>query len=278
MENYYLENLQLYYHGRYVSFRMMPFTFKEMCALNNIEDKKEEEFLKYVEWGGMPAIFTLNSDQERSTYLQDIYSGIVLKDIVARYKIKDVDLLNKIIQFMMENIGGIFSANSIKKYLKQEGIYIAPNTIYNYVEYINNSLLLDKVSRYAIKGKNVLATLEKYYLVDMGILQSKKSTIEKKIGGRLENIVYNELIARGYKVNIGKTEKGEIDFVVDNFGEIIYIQVADYLSSEEVVKREFGAFDEVKDNFPKYVLTMDKIDYSMKGIKHMNIIDFLLQE
>ena len=281
--------------GRYVSFRMMPFTFKEMCEVKGYMDGQlypsdnlypsetlypngidEQWFLDYVEWGGMPQIFSLNTDEEKSAFLQDIYNSITLKDIITRYKIKDIDLLNKIIQFMMENVGGIFSANSIRNYLKQEALKIAPNTIYNYVEYIISSLLLDKVNRYAIKGKSVLATLEKYYLVDMGILQSKKSSIEKKVGGRLENIIYNELIARGYKVHIGKTEKGEIDFVVDNFGEISYIQVADYLSSDEVIAREFNAFDEVKDNFPKYVLTMDKIDYSRKGIKHINIVDFLL--
>ena len=123
-----------------------------------------------------------------------------------------------------------------------------------------------------------MATLEKYYLTDLGMLTLKRSPIEKKIGGRLENIVYNELIARGYEVYIGKTDKGEVDFVIDNFGEREYIQVADYLSSEEVVEREFGAFKQVKDNFPKYVITMDKIDYSKDGIKHINIEDFLLNE
>ena len=151
---------------------------------------------------------------------------------------------------MMENIGGILSSNSITRYLKNE----------------------------KIRGKNVMATLEKYYLTDLGLLTLKSSPIEKKIGGRLENIVYNELIARGYEVYIGKTEKGEIDFVVDKFGEREYIQVADYLSSDEVIKREFGAFKYVNDNFPKYVITMDKINYSQNGIIHLNLEDFLLRK
>ena len=123
-----------------------------------------------------------------------------------------------------------------------------------------------------------MSTLEKYYLTDLGMLVLKSSPIEKKVGGRLENIVYNELIARGYEVYIGKTDKGEVDFVVDNFGKREYIQVADFLSSDEVIKREFGAFDNIKDNYPKYVITMDKIDYSQNGIIHLNLEDFLLRK
>ena len=123
-----------------------------------------------------------------------------------------------------------------------------------------------------------MATLEKYYLTDLGLLQLKKSPIEKKVGGRLENIVYNELIARGYNVYIGKTDKGEIDFVIDDFGERKYIQVTDYLSSDEVIQREFGAYKSVDDNYPKYVLTMDKFDFSQDGIIHKNVIDWLLEE
>ena len=179
---------------------------------------------------------------------------------------------------MMENIGGIISSNSITGYLKNEKINTTPDTVMNYIEYITTSSIFNKVNRYDIRGKNVMATLEKYYLTDLGLLSLKKSPIEKKIGGRLENIVYNELIARGYEVYIGKTDKGEVDFVIDNFGEREYIQVVDYLSSDDVVKREFGAFKYVDDNFPKYVITMDKMDYSKDGIKHLNIIDFLLNK
>ncbi len=267
--------------GRYISIKMMPFTFKEFIELKKQKNEKiniEKCFLEYIQWGGMPQIFNTNSNQERKLYLKDLYNTIILVDIVERSKIKDINLLNRIMQFVMENIGGIISANSITGYLKNEKINTTVDTILNYIEYINNSLIINKVNRYDIRGKNVMATLEKYYLTDLGILQLKKSPIEKKIGGRLENIVYNELIARGYDVYIGKTDKGEIDFVVDNFGERTYIQVADYLSSEEVVEREFGAYKRVADNYPKYVITMDKMDYSKNGIIHKNIIDFLLEE
>lgn len=273
--------LATYLSGRYISIKIMPFTFKEYLELK--KERKEEididkSFLEYLEWGCMPQIFNTNSIEERKLYLRDLYNSVILKDIVERNQIKDINLLNRVIQFIMENIGGIISSNSITSYLKNEKIQTTPDTILNYVEYITNALIVNKVNRYDIRGKNVMATLEKYYLTDLGLLQLKKSPIERKVGGRLENIVYNELIARGYEVYIGKTDKGEIDFLIDDFGERIYIQVADYLSSDEVVQREFGAYKSIEDNYPKYVISMDKINYSQNGIIHKNIVDFLLGE
>ena len=264
--------------GRFISIKMLPFTYSEFLELKNSKNEKIENnsLEEYIEWGGMPLIYNTLSTIERQMYLKDLYNSIILKDIVERNNIKDINLLNRIIQFMMENIGGIVSSNSIAGYLKNQKINTSVETVMNYIDYITTSSIFNKVNRYDIRGKSVMATLEKYYLTDLGLLTLKSSPIEKKIGGRLENIVYNELLARGYDVYIGKTEKGEIDFVIDKFGERKYIQVADYLSSDEVIKREFGAFDYVKDNFPKYVITMDKIDYSQNGIIHLNLEDFLL--
>ena len=273
--------LSTYLAGRYISIRMMPFTFSEYLELKNsqgININKDEAFLEYLEWGGMPQIYNSTTIQERKMYLRDLYNTVILKDIVERNNIKDVNLLSRVIQFIMENIGGIISANSITKFLKNDSITTSVDTILNYIQYINNSMIANKVSRYNIRGKSVMTLLEKYYLVDLGLLQLKSTPIEKKVGGRLENIVYNELIARGYDVYIGKTYNGEIDFVVDNFGDRFYIQVADYLSSDDVVGREFGAYKNVADNFPKYVLTMDKINYSRDGIIHRNIVDWLLDK
>ena len=267
--------------GRYISIKMMPFTFSEYLELQKsqgINKEKDEAFLEYIEWGGMPQIYNSTSMQERKMYLRDLYNTVILKDIVERNSIKDVNLLNRVIQFMMENVGGVISANSITKFLKSDNITTSVDTILNYVEYINNSMIASKASRYNIRGKSVMTLLEKYYLVDLGLLQLKSSPIEKKVGGRLENIIYNELLARGYDVYIGKTDNGEIDFVVDNFGDRFYIQVADYLSSDEVVEREFGAYKNVGDNFPKYVITMDKMDYSRDGIIHKNIVKWLLEK
>ena len=266
--------------GRYISIKMMPFTFSEYLELQKsqgINKEKDEAFLEYIEWGGMPQIYNSTSMQERKMYLRDLYNTVILKDIVERNSIKDVNLLNRVIQFMMENVGGVISANSITKFLKSDNIATSVDTVLNYVEYINNSMIASKASRYNIRGKSVMTLLEKYYLVDLGLLQLKSSPIEKKVGGRLENVVYNELLARGYDVYIGKTDNGEIDFVVDNFGDRFYIQVADYLSSDEVIEREFGAYKNVADNFPKYVITMDKLDYSRDGIIHKNIVDWLLE-
>ena len=270
-------DLSTHLAGRYINIKMMPFTFSEYLELQNsqgIIKDKDEAFLEYVEWGGMPQIYNSTSIQERKMYLRDLYNTVILKDIVERNNIKDVNHLNRVIQFMMENIGGVISANSITKFLKNDNVITSVDTVLNYIEYINNSMIASKTSRYNIRGKSVMTLLEKYYVVDLGLLQLKSSPIEKK----LENIVYNELIARGYDVYIGKTDNGEIDFVVDDFGDRFYIQVADYLSSDEVVEREFGAYKNVADNFPKYVITMDKINYSRDGIIHKNIIDWLLEK
>lgn len=278
MVSYCHGELATHLSGRYVSFKMLPFTFKEVCEINKIEKPNERDLKDYIEWGGMPQIYNLSNNEQKRIFLQDLYSSIILKDIVERSKIKDVDLLNRIIQFMSENVGGIFSANSIKNFLKQEFINSSSDTILNYVDSITNSLVINKVNRYDIRGKKVMATQEKYYMSDLGMMQIKKTMKEKSIGGRIENIVYNELISRGYTVNIGKTDNGEIDFVVDNFGDITYIQVAEYLATDEVLEREFGAYKNINDNYPKYVLSLDLVDYSRDGIKHVNLIDFLLSD
>ena len=274
-------DLSTYLAGRYVSIKMMPFTFKEYLLLqeqNGIKSNLDDAFLEYVEWGGMPQIYNALNLEERKMYLTDLYNTVILKDIVERNSIKNINLLNRIIQFIMENIGGIISAKSITDFLKHERIYTSVDTVINYIDYVNTSMIINKVNRYDIRGKSVMTLLEKYFLADLGILQLKNSTAEKKVGGRLENIVYNELIARGYEVYIGKTKNGEIDFVVNDFKDRFYIQVADYLSSDSVIEREFGAYKELEDNYPKYVLTMDKLDYSRDGIIHKNIIEWLLDK
>ncbi|MBE5805564.1 MAG: ATP-binding protein [Clostridiales bacterium] len=274
-------DLSTHLAGRYISIKIMPFTFLEYIDLQKsqgINKEKDEAFSEYIEWGGMPQIYNSTSIQERKMYLRDLYNTVILKDIVERNIIKDVNLLNRVIQFMMENVGGVISANSITKFLKSDNVTTSVDTVLNYIEYIRNSMIVSKASRYNIRGKSVMTLLEKYYLVDLGLLQLKSSPIEKKVGGRLENIVYNELLARGYDVYIGKTDNGEIDFVVDDFGDRFYIQVADFLSSDEVIEREFGAYKNVADNFPKYVITMDKMDYSRDGIIHKNIIEWLTEE
>lgn len=274
-------DLSTFLAGRYISIKIMPFTFSEYLLLqesNGIEKDREEAFLEFVEWGGMPQIYNAKSMDERKMYLRDLYNTVILKDVIERNNIKNINLLNRIIQFIMENIGGIISAKSISDFLKHEKIYTSVDTVLNYIEYISNSMIVSKVNRYDIRGKSVMSLLEKYYLADLGLLQLKNSSIEKKIGERLENIVYNELIARGYEVYIGKLDNGKIDFVVDDFNDRFYIQVADYLSDDIVIDREFGAYKNIQDNYPKYVVSMDKLDYSRNGIIHENIVDWLLNK
>jgi predicted AAA+ superfamily ATPase len=263
--------------GRFIELKMMPLVFSEYLELTkgNREDSRRL-FNAFVADGGMPYIYNTESELERKLYIHDLYNSIILRDIVQRYEVKDTHLLDRIAQFFMENIGGLFSANSIAQYLKAERVSTTVDTVLSYADKLSAALLFSKVSRYDIRGKKVMSTLEKYYIADQGFLKLKKSSIEEAVGSRLENIVYNELISRGYTVYVGKTDKGEIDFVTKRYGELEYLQVTDYLSSDRVVAREFGAYDSIRDNYAKTVLSMDEIDYSRNGIKHRNIVDWLL--
>jgi predicted AAA+ superfamily ATPase len=263
--------------GRYVTFRIMPFTFSEVKEYINDNNKSDEEiFNQYLVLGSMPQVYNLKTEEEVQVYLNDLYDSIILHDIIDRFNLKDVDLLNRILQFTIENIGQVFSANSISKFLKSETLSVSSATVYNYLEAIESSLIISRVSRYDIRGKKVIKFYEKFYLTDLGLARLKKSNYEKNTSGRLENIVYNELIARGYKVHIGVVKDGEVDFVVDNFGDISYIQVAVNLAGDGVLERELGAFDSISDNYPKTLLSLDKIDYSRGGVQHRNVIEWLL--
>ena len=266
--------------GRYVSFKIQPFSFKEVCELKGIEEKEkiEKAFEDYMKWGGMPQRFYFNDEQETKNYLMDLYDSIVVKDIISRYKVKDVELLNKILEYLMSTPAQQFSVTNIVNYLKSENRNCSNETLYNYLSYITNSFIMNKAKRYDIKGKRVLSTNDKYYLTDLGLGQVKSPIKAKGKGSVLENIVYNELINRGYEVLVGKSDSFEIDFIASYFDEKIYVQVAYILADDDVIEREFGAFKEIQDNYPKYVLTMDKLDFSQNGIIHKNVIDWLLEK
>lgn len=266
--------------GRYVSFKIQPFSFKEVCELKGIEEKEkiEKAFEDYMKWGGMPQRFYFNDEQETKNYLMDLYDSIVVKDIISRYKVKDVELLNKILEYLMSTPAQQFSVTNIVNYLKSESRNCSNETLYNYLSYITNSFIMNKAKRYDIKGKRVLSTNDKYYLTDLGLGQVKSPIKAKGKGSVLENIVYNELINRGYEVLVGKSDSFEIDFIASYFDEKIYVQVAYILADDDVIEREFGAFKEIQDNYPKYVLTMDKLDFSQNGIIHKNVIYWLLEK
>lgn len=265
--------------GRYVSFKIYPFTFDEVCELKDIKDKDKYElertFDDYIIWGGTPQRFLMNDELQIKTYLSDVYNSIVVKDIIERFKIKDLDLFNKILTFIMTTPSQTFSADSLTKYLLNENIDVSKMTVYNYLEYMCRALLINKADRFDVRGKRILNGKYKYYLTDLGFTNILNDGKKKQISTYLENIVYNELVARGYNVNIGTLENGEIDFIATRFEEKEYYQVTFHLS-DDIIEREFGVYKNIQDNYPKYVISCDTFDFSQNGIIHKNIIDFLL--
>ncbi len=264
--------------GRYVSFKVTPFTFKEVCELLNITDSRDIEnaFNDYIKWGGMPQRFMQKNDISKKTYLNDIYDSIIIKDIVRRFNIKDIDLLNRIVTYILTTPSQVFSADSLKNYMKSESRNVSLETLYNYLDYIYRANLISKAERYDVRGKRILTGKYKYYLTDLGFTNILSEGKKSHFGAYLENIVYNELIARGYNVNVGTLENAEVDFIATRFDEKIYIQVTYMLSDDKIVDREFNVYNKIEDNYPKYVLSMDKFDMSQNGIIHKNIIDWLL--
>lgn len=265
--------------GRYVSFKIYPFTFDEVCELKDIKDKDKYElertFDDYIIWGGMPQRFLMNDELQIKTYLSDVYNSIVVKDIIERFKIKDLDLFNKILTFIMTTQSQTFSADSLTKYLLNENIDVSKMTVYNYLEYMCRALLINKADRFDVRGKRILNGKYKYYLTDLGLGQIINNERKRQMGAYLENIVFNELISRGYDVKVGSLDSGEIDFIATRFEEKEYYQVTFHLS-DDIIEREFGVYKNIQDNYPKYVISCDTFDFSQNGIIHKNIIDFLL--
>ena len=215
-------------------------------------------------------------ERSKTQYLKDIYASVVIKDIVKRNKLRDVDLLERIIAYVAANIGRTFSANSIAAYFKSERRAVAVDTIINYLNACEKAFLFYKVNRMDLCGKEILQINEKYYLADHGLRQTTYGNNQRDIELILENIVCLELLRRGYKVTVGKNGNKEIDFVCDKEGKRIYVQVCYIIASETTEQREFGAYNGIKDNYPKYVVSVDEFDMSRNGIIHMNVRSFLL--
>lgn len=274
--------LATYIGGRYVEFVIYPFSFAEFLELYHTiapSDSIQQCFQKYLLAGGMPYLANLRYEEEPSRqYLTDLFNSVQLKDIVKRNKIRDIDLLERIIAYMTANVGTGFSASSLAKFFKNEQRTVAAETILNYVRYCCDAYLFYQVKRQDLQGKQILASNEKYYIADHGIREAVFGGNMKDINLILENIVYMELLRRGYVVTVGRAGEKEIDFVCEKRGEKLYVQVTYLLASEDTVKREFGAYDGIQDNFPKYVVSLDEFDMSRNGIKHRNIRDFLLAE
>ena len=266
--------------GRYVSFRIRPFSFKEVCEFKKIDKNDlEKQFNDYIKWGGLPQRFALNDESEIRTYLTDVYNSIVVKDIINRFNLTNLELFNRIAEYIVTTPSQIFSADSLVKYFEiNDDRGVGKNTLYNYLDYMCKAHLIEKADRYDIRGKRILNGKYKYYLTDLGLGQILNITKKEQMGAYLENIVYNELVYRGYDVKVGNLDNGEIDFIAFKDGNKEYYQVCYYLYDDKVINREFNVFENIKDNYPKYVISMDKFDMSQNGIIHMNIIDWLLKE
>lgn len=266
--------------GRYIQIHVYPFTLseaKQMLEQNGKFKSDEVLFQDYLKYGGLPMRFSLE-EISLEAYLSDTYDAIVVKDIIQRNNIKDTNLLNMILAFLMDNIANPFSARSIVAALKQEGINTTVETVIAYIDYIKKAMVVYSAQRYDIKGKKLLTTNEKYYTVDLGLRNCVKASGEIDYNKLYENIVYLELLYRGYDVKVGKTDDYEIDFVAYKGSDTLYVQVCYLLASAETVEREFGNLERIKDNYPKYVISGDLPDFSRNGIKHYNIIKFLLNE
>ena len=264
--------------GRYVLFNIYPLSYKEFIFLTKKNPLSEETFWNYVKWGGLPNRCEFSDDNNIKDYLHSVFDSIILRDVVDRLGLKDILLFNLLLQYIVDTTGREFSAENVINYLKSEGKSISTETLYTYLDALCKALIINKIYRYDIHGKAILKTLNKYYMTDLGIAQIKNNNFEINKSFAIENVVYNELLKRGYDVYIGKTKNGEIDFIAIKSNIKEYYQVTYLLDSDKVIDREFNAFNTIDDNYPKYVLSLDKTDFSRDGIIHKNIIDWLLSE
>lgn len=263
--------------GRYISINMLPFSFKELIQYHDEMHENIDEiklFEQYLSYGGFPGLLNYENE-EKEKYLYDLYSTIVLNDILYKNKVKDLDLLERLMEFMISNIGQLFSANSISKYIKNENRKTTPHTIINYMDYARNAFIFYQIKRENIKQKRKLLISDKYYLVDSGFYFIFNGSTQRNWGQLLENIVFLELIRQGYSITIGKIQDLEVDFVCRKANQIKYIQVSQSILDENTRKREFKSLEKISDSYPKYVISMDSFDFSANGIIHLNIIDFL---
>ena len=265
---------------KYVEFEIQPFTFSEFKkAFENMELSKENLFYKFIQLGGLPFLKYFDLDETPSfEYLNDIYNTVLVKDVLQYNNIRDVDLFNHIFSYVLTNIGQSFSASSIKTYLKNKNKNISVDTILNYLEYCNIAFLIKKVPRYDILSKKTLKVDEKYYLTDHGFRQATGFPITQDIKRILENIVYIELLSRGYEVKVGKVKDKEINFIAKKEKSLSYYQISYKIRDEKTRERIFETYNSITDNFPKYVLSMDHSNFSQDGVIHKNIIDFLLED
>lgn len=265
--------------GRYVSFRISPLSFKEAVEITNTKKENYEDLLLDIfEWGSLPQRFSFENNNAKENYIRDVYDSILLKDVVERLGISDITSFNKILQYILETETREFSATNVLDYLDKNGNKVSTDTLYKYLEALCSSFIINRVYRYDIKKKIILKTLNKFYATDLGVKKIKTNSKEINYSQAFENLIYNELLKKGYEVYVGKTKEGEIDFIASKNKSIKYIQACYDLTNEETRNREFNAFNSISDNYPKYIISKNKEDYSQNGIKCVNIFDFLMDD
>ncbi len=270
--------------GRTVEFKIMPFSYSEAIQLYSENKKKiPQDFIyDYIKWGGLPQRFDFTEEKDIKNYIESVFKGIVEKDIYKRDSDIEKYKFNTISGYVLSNAGKEFSAQNIVNYYNNQNEAnkntFEKKTIYNYLEKLEKAYLISRVKRFNIVGKEILKTIEKQYAIDTGFRTINTNLVNYEDTFFLENIIYNELVLRGYAVYTGKTYKGEIDFVAIDGKKKCFIQVSYLMPTEEIIRREFDAFKPIKDASPKYVLSFDKIDLSHDGIIHLNIEDFLLHK
>ena len=273
-------DLATFISGRYVEFKVFTLSFKEFIELGRFEKEKiEDVFQKYMKFGGLPGLFHLDFHSSATfQFLDAIYQTILLKDIVRRYKIRNVDLLDSITKFVFDNIGNLFNASSIVKYLKNQQIKNSVPTIQTHVHYLTDVFMAHRIKQFDLKGKEYLDTNAKYFVGDLGLRHAVLGYRGSDISGMLENLVYLELCRNDYNVHLGRLGNKEIDFIAEKEGKVIYIQVAYVMPDSKTIEREFSVLESIKDNHPKYVISMDSLLIKREsGIKHINLYDFLLK-
>jgi len=267
--------------GRYVEIPVYSLGFSEFIRFRQKQHAdKAENFKDYLKFGGLPALHAFDLNEEVVfQYLNSIYNTILLKDVIKRNNVRNVSLLENLTKYIFDNIGNIFSAKKITDYLKSQNLKVGVETVQNYLSYLISTFVIHKVPRYDIKGKRLLELHEKYYLGDIGLRHALLGFRESDISGILENIVFLELKRRGYTVHLGKMRNKEVDFIATKENKKIYIQVSYLLASKETIEREFSVLQQIRDNYPKYVISMDSIfGHDFEGIKQLNLVDFLMDK
>ncbi|MHB2150972.1 ATP-binding protein [Calditrichota bacterium LG25] len=266
--------------GRYIPILVLPLTYNEFLLFRNQIKHDEKYFNEFLKYGGLPGIHHLQwKDEFIFEYIYAVYNTIVLRDIVQRNNLRNAAFLEKVIQFVFDNISQIFSAKRIVDFLKKEHRRTNIETVYNYIKFLEEAHVIFRVPRYDIKGKRLLEVREKYFVADLGLRHALLGYKERDINQLLENIVFIELLKRGYTIKIGQLGSQEIDFIIEKENKKAYLQVVYLLASKETIEREFGSLAKIKDNYPKYVLSLDRHFVSERdGIIHLNLIDFLLAE